>query len=407
MSSVLLDYVFPIELVDQIPELDAGFLKRVAVVVKPKSGITSSFERVISKTAIQAFTDNTEVSRLFDAGMNEVFLILSDDLVLGEILRQQKGKFYTLLISSDYDSSEIEGVRATLVSQGLTYTSKVLGEAGNNITLTIVGGATDGGAIVSVDGANIQIQIEDEVTTSLTVQQAIIASLPASALVSVSGGDATALEVSPIANLTGGGNAIDLTDFDGVTGVSGSDLDFLEAQNLIVNRTGFYGSAINGAQSMMFAFGELLSSFNWGNKQYVEMPISDGVEELAVANDLFNKRISFVLADERYLNRLAMFAVGGRAIVAPYIIKNLNIEMQYRALNWIQENEPSYTLKEASLLETRIQEDVINNFIVRNLIVSGSISITLQQDNFVASGAINVPTPKALWRVVNRMVQTN
>src|SRR5690606_36322509 len=107
-----------------------------------------------------------------------------------------------------------------------------------------------------------------------------------------------------------------------------------------------------------------------------------------------------------FSTRLAMFVAGGKAIVAPYILKNLRINLQSRALQWINLNQPQYTIKEASLLETRLQEDVINDFIERGWIESGSISITLREQNFVASGEIEVPTPKALWRVFNQMTET-
>src|SRR5690606_31122713 len=132
----------------------------------------------------------------------------------------------------------------------------------------------------------------------------------------------------------------------------------------------------------------------------------DGVDELGEANALFDDKVSFVIHDDEFGNRLALFAVQGKAIVAPYILKNLRIDLQSRALQWISQNMPQYTLKEASLLETRLQEDVIQSYIDRAWIESGTVIISLVQSNFVANGAISVPQPKALWRVLGQMTET-
>jgi hypothetical protein len=136
------------------------------------------------------------------------------------------------------------------------------------------------------------------------------------------------------------------------------------------------------------------------------MPFNDEVESLGAANSFFDDKVSFVLRDDEFGNRLALFCAGGKAIVAPYIIKNLRIDLQSRALNWISGNQPQYTRKEAALLETRLQEDVINSYVSRSWIEVGTVAIALEQDNFVASGAINVAEPKALWRVFSELRQT-
>ena len=158
----------------------------------------------------------------------------------------------------------------------------------------------------------------------------------------------------------------------------------------------------------MYAFGKLLSNAsNWLNQQYITMPFDDGIDTLGDANSLFDDKVCFVLSDDEFGKRLALFAVGGKAIVCPYILKNLRIDLQSAALSWISGNQPQYTKKEAALLETRLQQDVINeDYIDRNLIEAGTVEITLVNDNFVATGDINVAEPKALWRVFSEMRQT-
>src|SRR5690606_20347217 len=120
----------------------------------------------------------------------------------------------------------------------------------------------------------------------------------------------------------------------------------------------------------------------------------------------FDDKVSFVINDDEFANRLALFAAGGAAIIAPYIIKNLSIDLQSRALQWIAANQPQYTIREATLLEARLLEDVVNVFIARNWIEAGEVSITLDQGNFVGTGAINVSEPKALWRIFSELRQT-
>lgn len=195
--------------------------------------------------------------------------------------------------------------------------------------------------------------------------------------------------------------------WEGVIGVSSTDETFLATQAAIENRVPFLVASANGAKNMMYAFGKLLANpSNWTNQQYITMPFSDGVASLGDANSYFDSKINFVLSDSEFGNRLALFSAAGKAIIAPYVSKNLRVDLQSKALQWISANQPSYTLKEAALLETRLQEDVINSYILRNWIDSGSLSVSLRQNNFVANCDISVSEPKALWRVFSELRQT-
>jgi hypothetical protein len=49
-----------------------------------------------------------------------------------------------------------------------------------------------------------------------------------------------------------------------------------------------------------------------------------------------------------------------------------------------------------------IQESYIDT----GLIEDATVEVTLEQDNFVASGSFNISEPKALWRIVGEMRQT-
>lgn len=137
------------------------------------------------------------------------------------------------------------------------------------------------------------------------------------------------------------------------------------------------------------------------------MPVNDGINLLGDAKSYFEKRYSFVINDSEYGNRLAMFCAGGKAITAAYILRNLEIDLQSAALTFINLNQPDFTLVNATLLEDRLQKDVIDDKYIglpNRWIPAGKVDITLVDDNFVAQGNITVTEPRALWRIVGEMV---
>lgn len=409
---ILLDYVFPISVIESIPAASTAFLKQVCVVAKPKSGMEGSVGTItecVNNAEVALLTDNTNCEQLFIGGMSKVFVLLSDDLNISAALLTEAGEFYTVLISDDFADADIIASAASLVKAQLTFTAKAVGYEGNDISIELLSGGTAGSEVVTVVGKKISVVMESTVSTTTQIKAKIDAKAEAAALVTVaiaSGQGATAVTAFAEDNLEGG-DGLSYGTFEGVIGVSSDDNDFLEDQAVIGKRCAFFIDVANGAKNMFFAFGKFLSNISsWQNQQYIEMPFDDAIDELGEANSLFDDKISFVIADDEFGKRLGLFAAGGKAIAAPYILKNLRVDMQSRALQWIAQNQPQYTLKEASLLETRLQEDVINSYISRGWIQSGSINITLEQDNFVASGDIEVPTPKALWRVANQMTET-
>lgn len=430
MAKILLDYVFPISVVESIPQASTAFLKQAALVCKPKSGQDGNVGQLFectNMTAVATRTDNAEAQQLFNAGMTKVYILLANDLDLETYLETHKNKFFTLLISSDFTDADIEtgtqittpGVKSEKKIQDILYRAKDAGSDGNSITINYDTGGTSpiDADDVSVAGSAITIQIEDGVSTAAEIAAAVEAKAEADALVEaiVDEGDETdpqdvfdsavALE-GGVTEVTDDGDGLAAGTYDGVIGVASDDEELLEDQAVISKRSAWFAKSANGAKNMLYAFGKLLSNLvNWRNQQYVEMPFGDDVNELGDANSLFDKKISFVIEDDEFGKRLGLFAAGGKAIVAPYILKNLRIDLQSAALSWIGLNQPQYTIKEATLLEQRLQEDVINAYIARGWIESGTIEISLQQENFVASGEISVPTPKALWRVFNEMTE--
>lgn len=199
---------------------------------------------------------------------------------------------------------------------------------------------------------------------------------------------------------------LDVGEFTGVVGLYSNTTATVASYAAVESRAGFYGSTTNKAKSMFYAFGSLLANaLDWANQQYITMPLSDDVATLGAAEAFFDDKVSFVISDDEYSNRLALFAAGGKAIVAPYIRRNLELNLQSAALSYISGNQPAYTKKYATLLENELK-DVIQDFIDRQWIEAGEVSVLLENDNFVASGYINIAEPKALWRVFAEMSQT-
>lgn len=434
MSKILLDFVFPITVITPTAQASTSFLKQVCVVANPKAGQEANVGTIyecVNMTEVAARTDNTNAQQLFNAGMSKVFILLSDDLNLEAALDARLGEFYTLLVSDDFADADFTPAAADGTVTITSYANLV---SGTDDSITIEGvvftaqagaatlGTTTFQAATSNDAtaASLAAQINAHTATSVLVTAAAVG-----AVVTITAnlldytGNTIALSYTDndtnvgatLAGLSGGNlsgaSGIALGQFDGVVGVSTQDADVAAAQAIIGKRSAFFTAVANKAKNMFFAFGSILSNpINWLNQQYIEMPFNDAIDELGEAESLFDDKVSFVLNDSEFGNRLALFAAGGKAIVAPYILKNLCVDLQSAGVTWISGNMPQYTLKEAALLENRLQEDVINQYITLTWISAGTVAITLVEDDFIANGNINIAEPKAMWRVQSELSQT-
>src|SRR5215217_6152380 len=111
MAKILLDYVFPITVIENIPQASTAFLRQVCVVVTAKSGAESNIGNAVlctSMTQVLAITDNTDAQQLFNAGMTRVYVLAMTDLDLAAAMVSAGQMFYTVLISSDFVDSDVE-----------------------------------------------------------------------------------------------------------------------------------------------------------------------------------------------------------------------------------------------------------------------------------------------------------
>lgn len=199
-------------------------------------------------------------------------------------------------------------------------------------------------------------------------------------------------------------NGFDAGDFAGVVGWTVENREQAKNWGYGNSNVGFYDLDVNGSQNMYYAFGKLLSANNWKNQQYIEMPFGSGISSINQAELMFEDSISFVLTSEEYKNRLALFASNRRAIVAPYVYEELTLKLQSKALQYISLNQPNYTEAEASLLEDALQ-GVVDGYVEQGILTHGKVVVSLTDEQFVAQASINIPEPKALWRIRATMKQ--
>lgn len=443
MAKILLDYFFKITAINPTPAASTAYLRQACVVVLPKGGYMGEIGEPILCTTnaqIAAITDNTEAQQLFAGGLSRVFIMPVNDLYLTDFLEAAEGEFFTLLISSDFDKDDIESTAATGTVTISSYANLIEGSEFDTIKVGDVTFVAQAGAATLGTATFRAATSNDDTAESLKVQINAHASLSSLVLATRSGAvvTITALDAGSGGNIdleyddadTGaatvgasvsgsgsltGGDGLFLGTFDGVTGVSSNDLDFLADQAAIENRCAFYESGTTNAKNMMFAFGSLLANtLDWKNQQYITMPFADDVATLGLAESLFDDKISFVISDDEFNERLSLLCAGGKSIVAPYILRNLEIDLQSKALQYVSANQPGYTLTQAALIEDELQKVIDGDgqeggnggYVGRGWITDGSVEIKLEQDDFVASGYIEVPTPRSLWRIAGQLTQS-
>lgn len=442
MAKILLDYFFKIMTINPTPAASTAFLKQACVVVKPKGGYAGDLGTPVLCTTnaqIAAVTDNTEAQQLLNAGLSRVYIMPVDDLYLPDFMEASKNLFFTLLISSDFSDADIT---VTAASGTITVSDYADLVSGDDDVVTIGGVAFTAQAAAATPGdGTFQASTSNEATAaSLAAQINAHATAKDLVLAEVSGAvvTLTALADNPwdgndvtvaytdndtnvgivLSGLVGGklsgGAGLEVGTFTGVVGMSSTNTSFCATQAAKENRSCFFTNVTNKSKNMMFAFGKLLSNAtDWKNQQYITMPYDDGVGILGNAEALFDDKVSFVISDDEFSTRLSLFACGGKAIVAPYILRNLEIDLQSKGLQYVSANQPAYSLVQASLLEDELQKvidgDGLENgnpgYVGKGWITDGEVSVTLEQDNFVATSRISVPTPRALWRINGTITQ--
>lgn len=430
MAKFILDYIFKITQIVPTPAASTAYLKQICVVVAPKVGVTPGvMVECTTSNQIAALTNNVEAQQILAGGKSKVFILPMDDLDLDDAIETYGDQFFTLFISSDFDMADMDPTQAQGVFTVSSYANLVSGTADKvtigGIELTAqAGAATPGDATFQAASSN------DATATSLATQinahetlGELVEATAAGAAVTVKaiesgpvGNDITATYTDNDTNVGGawtglsdgklsGGDGLFASAFKGVIAIGTTDEEFAAEQAAIENRVAWVIENTNKLKNLAYAFGKFLSASSWANQQYITLPFASPADVLGEAESLFDDKISFAITDEEFGNRLALFAAGGKAIFAPYVIRNLEIDLQSKALQYISANQPAYTLTQAALLEDELQK-VADSYVSQGLIERAVVTVTLVNENFVASAAISVAEPKALWRIAGTLRQT-
>lgn len=445
MAKILLDYFFKIVATNPTPAASTAFLKQACLVVSPKGGYGGTIGVPVACTTyaqIAAITDNLEGREFLDAGLSKVFIMPVDDLYLSEFLAAEPAinKFFTLVISSDFTDAKVTQTAAYGTVTISSYANLV---SGTDDVITVAGQAFTAQAGSAVLGeATFQAATSNDATAaSLAAQinaheginEDVIATV-SGAVVTITaladnywdGNDVTLTYTDNDTNVgatlghlsagkLSGGTGLFIGGFKGVVAGASADATFCATQAAVEKRCWFKCTVTTKAKNCCYAFGKLLSNpSDWKNQQYITVPYDDEVDVEGDALSLFDDGVSFVISDDEFGKKLALFACGGVAIVAPYITRNLEIDLQSKGLQYVSANQPAYTLTQAALMEDELQKvidgDGLENgnpgYVGKGWLTSGTVAVTLENDDFVATGRITVPRPRAMWRITGTITQS-
>jgi len=165
-----------------------------------------------------------------------------------------------------------------------------------------------------------------------------------------------------------------------------------------------FNDPMDGDGILMYrAFGQFLSQNTWKNMQLTRLDDSDqfGITNLGDANELFDAGVSFAITDPEYKTCLALFAAGGKTIVAPYILKQAKIQTQSLFVQYLSLRNPAYTVREAGLIESYLNSNLNQLLVQTNDVEELRITVDLDSalDDWYVLGTLQVARPRAIWRM--------
>ena len=314
VASILRDYVVKFQISTPIPTPSTDWVKKIGVVVKPKSDSVVEGEYLITtRSQISQYTNLLTPTRILDAGSVSFYLIVVKELANIEKV-YHTGKYYTMLFSEDFTDQEV---------------------------------------------------IQYKSTTGFGFYKGLFAK--------TFGRD------------------------------QNKENSWLEAARVMPDFI-CYGTNLNSDKTtynydnLYYALGNLLSLDTLDNRQYIELPVTDNVVELGDAEDLFNKRISLSTSDIDYGHRLSGFFVGGQPIIAPYVDKLLQLDLQAAGVTATNLYKPNMTASAVAKVRDYLYQKVIIKYINPDIIPNITLSLEVNDEGWVAKGKIALSEIKALWR---------
>jgi hypothetical protein len=201
-------------------------------------GFLNSFwrQKKCRQTELTEVQFDVQVSPLAAAGLDKAFVESVEKLADGEFLVTLKERAQHLLhptflnvkngvgMVSAVDNQSITIETQTLAAvtavaaqkdiQDLNFEADTAGAAGNAITISYVTGGTAGAEAVNVTGTDIEVEIEEGVSTAAQIKTAIEADVGAAALVDITllGAGTEAQDLQSVTALEGGADAYSAGD---------------------------------------------------------------------------------------------------------------------------------------------------------------------------------------------------
>lgn len=197
---------------------------------------------------------------------------------------------------------------------------------------------------------------------------------------------------------------LDVGTFDGIVGASFADEAQAREFGNIDKQSAFYEPlSTNFAFNMITAFTTMLGNTSyWGNCQAAELYSDSQIKNLGLARQYFDDRVGFTLTSS-IGNLLGGFFAGRKAIIEPYVIEELKNKLQESYVRYINLNQPTYTHKNAKLIENYLEVRVLKTYLENGSNPHAPLeryTINVDVDdtgNFVGKCAIVINEPKALW----------
>lgn len=154
------------------------------------------------------------------------------------------------------------------------------------------------------------------------------------------------------------------------------------------------------------AFGRLVSATYWNNQQYnkaVNNTLIGAVDELGLANSLFDSGVSFWMFDASMGTYLSSFFAGLEPIANDYILEEIETVQQSTGLNWISTNKPTNTTGDRMRLN-----NVMNNVLATyqnapyyylNPDFDNRVSLHTSSERYHVTGEMEIAIPDPIWKV--------
>ena len=187
--------------------------------------------------------------------------------------------------------------------------------------------------------------------------------------------------------------AKDVGTFNGVVGYETDN----EADGIEFNTCKMYNPLKDG-YTIGYIFGVALSSVNWRNFQY--NPTNKNVyfvDNIGVANTLYDNKISVLGKDGVVGIRLVSFFIGGESFSKPYVEKEIVINLQTNNVNLLTQ-ELDYTLQDCAIVSNFNNNYITNFYLNTGLIQDFDYSVSLTSNNEFLSN-LDITPKIAVWKI--------